>query len=148
MQCLYSISERRGFSGKRFPEEGLVGFQILSLGWFRDWWIFLFRDWWVLWEAQGLVDFPAQVLVVFSPRPSPPPFPASGLWVRVESPSWLKPAFAEVPSLWGCCKLSSGEEMLPLRTAPEGQLLQWCFRSFRLRQKRECFHHGQLLQLL
>ena len=25
----------------------MVGFQVLSLGELRDWWVFLFRDWWV-----------------------------------------------------------------------------------------------------
>lgn len=58
-----------------------------------------------------------------------PLFPASGPWVRVESLSLLKPAFAEVSSLWDCCG-EAGEEALPLWADPERQLLpEQCFKK-------------------
>jgi hypothetical protein len=71
-----------------------VGFQVLSLG--------SSGIGGFLWEAQGLEDFCGKLRDwQLSPHPTPL-FPALGPWVRVGSPSQLQPAFAEVPSLWGC----------------------------------------------
>lgn len=61
----------------------------MKIGELRDCWVFLLWDWWVscsgtggvLWEVQGLVAFFHSL------------FPASGLWVRVRSPSLAAASF-------------------------------------------------------
>lgn len=98
----------QSFSGQRFPDWGLMGFQAPSLGSSEiDGFscsgiggVLCSGIGGFLWEAQGLVGFSA-----------------SGPWVSVGIPSRLQLVLLRHHPLWRCLR-EAGEEVLPLWTAP------------------------------